>query len=173
MTHSNGGAVNAGGRINRDDEMHLTLTEKQERFCAFYVECGNASEAYRRAYEPPTATDKSIREKASRLLAQDNIAARIEQLRAPVREKAQLTLETHLEKLASLRDKAEERENFPAAITAEVSRGKAAGLYVERAELTGKNGTPLNPASLTPEEREREVMLLIRTWNNRKKLAAS
>lgn len=151
----------------------MMLTEKQERFCAFYVECGNASEAYRKAFEPPNASDKSIHERASRLLATPKVRERIEELRAPVVEKAQLTLEAHLEKLAYLRDKAETRENFPAAITAEVSRGKAAGLYVERRELTGKDGAPLNPASLSPEEREREITLLIRTWNNRKRLAAS
>lgn len=112
----------------------MTLTEKQERFCAFYVECGNATEAYRRAFAPPTATSKSINEKASRLLATPKIGERIAELRAPVVEKAQLTLEAHLDKLASLRDKAEAKENFPAAITAEHLRGKVAGHYIERAE---------------------------------------
>lgn len=57
-----------------------------------------------------------------------------------VGEKAQLTLETHLQTLAELRDKALAKENFGAAVTAEVSRGKPAGLYVERTDIKDLNG---------------------------------
>lgn len=118
------------------------LTEKQERFCAFYVESGNATEAYRRAYEPPNATDKSIHERASRLLANSKVVASCEELRAPVRERAGLTLEQHIRTLAEIRDKALAAEQYGAAVQAETNRGKAAGLYVERTldvtpELTG------------------------------------
>ncbi len=112
------------------------LTEKQERFCTFYVECGNATEAYRRAYEPRGASAKTINEKASRMFAMGKIQARLEELRAPVRERAQLTLESHLAELASLRDAARTKENYPAAITAEIARGKAAGFYIERNQTT-------------------------------------
>lgn len=149
------------------------LKERRERFCNAIVEGDTAGEAYRKCYAAPKASQKSINERASRLLAEPEIAARIEELRAPVREKAQLTLEVHLDKLATLRDKAEERESWSAAITAEVSRGKAAGLYVERSELTGKNGTPLNLSSMTREEREQQAAQLIHTLLTRRKQKAS
>lgn len=106
----------------------------------FYVECGNATEAYRRAFESRRASAKTINEKASRLFAMDKIQARLEELRAPVREKAQLTLEIHLAELASLRDAARAKKNYAAAISAEVARGKASGFYVERAMLTDLSG---------------------------------
>ena len=73
---------------------------------------------------------------ASRLLAMAKIQKRLEDLRAPARERAQLTLESHLAELASLRDAAAARKAYAAAISAEVARGRASGLYVERTMLT-------------------------------------
>ena len=42
-----------------------------------------------------------------------------------------------IKKLADLRDRADAAEDFSPAITAEVARGKASGLYVEKVEHTG------------------------------------
>ena len=36
------------------------LSIKQENFCNYYLECGNASEAYRRAYSCNSKSDKAI-----------------------------------------------------------------------------------------------------------------
>ncbi|WP_082878750.1 terminase small subunit [Achromobacter ruhlandii] len=119
----------------------MALTQKQEAFCLAYIETGNASEAYRRAYKPKKMTDKSVNEKASQFLAQVKIKSRLEELRAPVREKALLTLESHLARLDELSRKAEADDQYAAAITAETNRGKAAGLYTERIEHSGPNGT--------------------------------
>lgn len=119
------------------------LTEKQERFCLAYIETGNASEAYRRSFDCKTASEATINRKAKALMDADKIGARIDELRAPVREKAQLTLEEHLNDLKRLRDKAEQEGKFAAAVTAETNRGKAAGLYVEKHEHTGKDGKPI------------------------------
>lgn len=56
------------------------LTIKQEKFCNKYLECGNASEAYRYAYDCSRMREKTIWEKASRLLANDKVRARIKEL---------------------------------------------------------------------------------------------
>jgi phage terminase small subunit len=121
----------------------LKLTAKQEAFCLAYLETGNASEAYRRAYLPKKMTDKSVNEKASQMLAMVKIQSRLEELRAPVRERAMLTLESHLARLEELSRKAEEAEQFSAAITAETNRGKAVGLYKDKVEHSGTiNTTP-------------------------------
>jgi phage terminase small subunit len=58
------------------------LTPKQERFACLYVLLGNASEAYRQAYEPKTMSAKTINETASRLVSHHKVAARIAQLQA-------------------------------------------------------------------------------------------
>ncbi|MGW8158720.1 MAG: terminase small subunit [Desulfoprunum sp.] len=66
----------------------MTLTPKQEAFCLAYLETGNASEAYRKAYQVRiTTTKKSINESASALLATPKISSRIEELRAKIIEK--------------------------------------------------------------------------------------
>lgn len=38
----------------------MKLSVKQENFCNYYIECGNASEAYRRAYSCSNMKDESI-----------------------------------------------------------------------------------------------------------------
>lgn len=127
------------------------LTQKQESFCLAYIETGNATESYRRAYSPKNMTDKSVNEKGSQMLASVKIKSRLEELRAPVREKAMLTLEGHLQRLEDLSNAAEAAGNYGAAITAETNRGKAAGLYAEKMELTGKDGAPVEIIQMTPE----------------------
>ena len=119
------------------------LTDKQEAFCVAYVETGNASESYRRAGYSARMADKTVAEAASRLLKNSKVIARIAALRAPVAEVAQITLENHLRDLLVIRDAARADMKWSAAVAAEIARGKAAGLYVEKLEHTGADGKPL------------------------------
>jgi phage terminase small subunit len=59
----------------------LKLTIKQERFINAYIETGNASEAYRIAYDVQNMKPESINRKATELMQNGNITARIGQLR--------------------------------------------------------------------------------------------
>jgi len=110
------------------------LTPKQEAFCLAYLETGNASEAYRRAYDAENMKPESINRKAKDVIDNVKIAARIEALRKPALKRAQMTLEGHLADLQMLRDKALEADQFSAAISAEIARGKASGVHVEKSE---------------------------------------
>ncbi len=65
----------------------------------------------------------------SRLLKDAKVMLRVQQLRAPIVERAGVTLETHLNRLAELGKRAEGKGQLSAAIRAEVARGQAAGLY--------------------------------------------
>lgn len=56
------------------------LTPKQEKFCRNYVEIGNASEAYRLAYNCANMKQSTVWEHASRMLSQDKVRARVEEL---------------------------------------------------------------------------------------------
>ena len=67
-----------------------------------YIECGNASEAYRHAYDTSRVKKKTVWERASRLLSQDNVYARVEELREEARKKAQITHEKITEELAKI-----------------------------------------------------------------------
>ena len=131
----------------------MELTQKQERFCQVYIELGNASEAYRQVYNADKMRPETINRTAKDLLDNTKITARLNELRAPAVEAAQLTLESHLAKLAELRDEARQRGQLSAAISAEGLRGKAAGLYVTRQEITGKGGRPIE----VKEEKEYDL----------------
>ena len=107
------------------------LTPKQENFCLSYLETGNASEAYRRAYNIGRRKPATVNRNAKSLVDNNKILARLSELRAPVIAKALCTYEQHLDRLEELCRKAEEAGNFAAAISAEISRGKAAGHYLK------------------------------------------
>jgi phage terminase small subunit len=57
-----------------------TLTIKQERFAQKYVELGNASEAYRQAYDADKMSPEAINVEASRLVAHPSVSLRIKSL---------------------------------------------------------------------------------------------
>lgn len=80
----------------------MALTQKQENFCLEYIKCGNASEAYRRAYNAEKMKDTTITERASRLLKEYNISARIKELGAPAVEAAQVSAKQVIEELARI-----------------------------------------------------------------------
>lgn len=129
----------------------MSLTQKQENFCLAYIETGNASEAYRMAYDAEKMKPESVNRLAKAQLDNIKIASRISDLRAPVIARAQITLEQHLNDLKRLRDLAEASEKFGPAVQAEMARGKASGLYVDKTELTGKDGKPIEVVNPTLE----------------------
>lgn len=57
------------------------LTPKQERFCQVYLDTGNASEAYRQAYNTSKMKSESINRKAKELTDHVKVSARIQNLR--------------------------------------------------------------------------------------------
>jgi len=125
----------------------MKLTSKQENFCHAFIELGNASDAYRAAYDAEEMLPNTVNRKAHDLINNGKIAARIEELRAPVVERVRITLESHLDELERLKEIALQKDNINAALTAEMGRAKAAGLYVtkveSKTELTGPEGEPV------------------------------
>jgi hypothetical protein len=122
-------------------EQDAGLTPKREAFANAVAGGMTQADAYRHAFNAGKTTDKSVHELASRLMADIKVASRVAELRKPIAEKAQMTLESHLEDLQSLRDMAVKGKQYSAAISAEVSRGRAAGLYVERIQGPNKDGS--------------------------------
>ena len=60
--------------------MAKKLTPKQESFCLAYIETGNASEAYRQAYDAKNMKPETINRKAKVELDKGKIRARVEEL---------------------------------------------------------------------------------------------
>ena len=71
----------------------MKLSVKQENFCNYYIETGNASEAFRRAYECGNMKDKVIWVKACETLKKEKIQARIEELRKEVKSQSDISKE--------------------------------------------------------------------------------
>ena len=114
----------------------MALTPKQESFAQAIVTGVNQSDAYRAAYKVrPGTKAESVNVAASKLMSDAKVTQRVAELREPVAKKAQITLESHLDDLMRLRNMAVKAEQFGAAITAEVARGKAAGIVVEKGQI--------------------------------------
>jgi phage terminase small subunit len=77
------------------------LTPKQENFCQLYVKLGNASEAYRQAYNS-SAKAQSVAVEASKLMSDPNISLRVAELREEMSEMAYWSRMDSLKVLADI-----------------------------------------------------------------------
>lgn len=98
----------------------------------------------------------------STLKKKPNVAAHFAELLAEARKEALVTFEGHVADLAAIRDLAIDDGNHSAAASAEVSRGRAAGLYVDRVRVED---------NLSEEELEERVVSALRTAAARKRAA--
>lgn len=122
----------------------MTLTPKQEAFAVAVASGMNQSDAYRASFNVrPNTKPEGVNQRASRLMACGNIKARVEELRKPIAQKAMITLESHIERLKQLAELAIAEGQIAAAIKAEELCGKATGIYVEKRQLTGSDGGPV------------------------------
>lgn len=78
----------------------MRLTPKQEKFCHAYLKTGNASEAYRLAYNAENMKPESIHRKAKDLTDHVKIRARLEELNQAAVTDAVMTRQEALERLS-------------------------------------------------------------------------
>ena len=124
----------------------MALTPKQEAFALAYVETGNASEAYRRAYNAVRMKPAVINVKASELLANGNVAVRVAELQAAHVERHEITVDDILRELEEARTMAAtlDRPQVSAMVAASMGKAKILGFEVNRTEVTGKDGAPID-----------------------------
>lgn len=113
-------------------ERPVTLTPKQEAFCLAYIETGNASEAYRQAYDAGQMKPETINKRASELLTKGEIAGRITDLKAAHVERHNVTIDTIREMLVEDRKLARELETPAAAVSATMGLAKLYGLLTDK-----------------------------------------
>lgn len=80
----------------------MGLTIKQEKFCNYYIETGNASEAYRRAYNCDNMSEKAIWENASKLLNNTKVAPRVKELQDELKDISDITKERLMRELSNI-----------------------------------------------------------------------
>ena len=112
----------------------IKLTPKQEKFCQGYIETGNASEAYRQAYNAEKMRPDTVNNKAYGLLQKGGIRARLDELRAEHKKRHEITVDTLVAELEEARKLAFETDKAAAAVSATMGKAKLLGLVVEKQE---------------------------------------
>lgn len=112
------------------------LTLKQEAFCYAYIENGgNASEAYRTAYDAGTMRDPVIWNEASRLLQNPQVAIRVQELRKAIEDAHKLTVNDLLKELEESRAAALTAETVQASAAVSATMGKARLLGLDKQKV--------------------------------------
>jgi len=112
----------------------MNLTAKQEAFAHGVVSGKTQAEAYRSAYKVGKTKPATVIENASRLMADSNIAARVEELRAPVIAELRYGLKEAMLEADEAYKVAKGKENGGAMVAAVQLRAKLNGLLIEKRE---------------------------------------
>lgn len=132
----------------KQDVYEEGLTIKMEKFVQAYLETGNASEAYRRAYDAENMKPESIHVRACELLQHSKVSVRVKMARAKAAERAVLTAQTILDELEQARLLALSLEQPAAMVAASLGRAKVGGLIIDRRE----NGGPGDFSKMSDDE---------------------
>jgi phage terminase small subunit len=136
------------------------LTPKQEKFVQNVIDGMSQADAYRNSYDVSRMTDKSIHEKASRLMADVKVRSRLQELRdqmmKPTIMSAQERLEfltgvingTRGEKIVEIVDGEAKEFEVPASMKNRLSAidimNKMQGEYVQKVEAEVKSEVTIN-----------------------------
>ena len=113
------------------------MTPKQEQFARLYVETGNASEAYRQAYNTDNMKPETVTNEAYKLLQTPDISAMVDDLKAEARQRHAVTVDDLLHELEQARAAAlaAPTPQSSAAVSATMGKAKMLGLLVDKAEI--------------------------------------
>ena len=119
------------------------MTPKQEHFARLYVETGNASEAYRQAYNAENMKPETVTNEAYKLLQSPDISAMVDDLKAEARQRHRVTVDDLLHELEQARAAAlaAPTPQSSAAVSATMGKAKMLGLLVDRAEIKAEAET--------------------------------
>lgn len=117
------------------------LRDLQEKFCIEYARCGNATQAYIAAgYK---VKGNAARANASRMLTNANIQKRIKELSEEMKKPKIMDAEERQEKLTGIVNECIDTKDFNTACKALDILNKMQGSYVNKVELGGADGGPL------------------------------
>lgn len=117
------------------------MTPKQEAFCLAYVETGNASEAYRRAYSAKKMKATTVNKRASELLSDGEVTGRVAELRTQHVERHKFTVDDMIAQLDEDRKFARELETPAAAVSASMGKAKVLGFLVDKHDHRSGDGS--------------------------------
>jgi phage terminase small subunit len=124
--------------------MTTKLTIKQEAFCQAYIETGNASEAYRRAYGAGNQKPETLNRNAFKLLNENSkIEARIAALRKKIEKRHDLTIDDLIAELEDARQVALRAQTPQAGAAIAGTMGKAKLLGHDKTIIAGDPDKPI------------------------------
>lgn len=131
------------------------MTPKQEQFARLYVETGNASKAYRQAYNTDNMKPETVTNEAYKLLQDPDISAMVDDLKAEARQRHAVTVDDLLHELEQARAAAlaAPTPQSSAAVSATMGKAKMLGLLVDKAEISQVKQEE-RKCPLTEEERK-------------------
>lgn len=94
----------------------MNLTAKQEAFCQAIADGLSQAEAYRKAYNASKSKPETVWSKASELMADGKVAARVAELRAKLEEKALWTREMSVRALQKIAEESDKGSEIVAAV---------------------------------------------------------
>lgn len=117
------------------------LTPKQEAFCLSYIETGNATEAYRRAYSSENYGENALNVQASKMLKHPKVALRLTELRQVHAKRHEVTVDSITTMLRDAYNLAmkEEVEAPAAAVSAALGLAKLHGHIIEKKHVVGEH----------------------------------
>ncbi len=118
------------------------LTAKQEQFVKNIIDGMTQADAYRSAYDTSRMTDKTVHEKASRLMADDKVRARLEELRDQMMTPSVMSAQKRLEWLTEL--VMSEEESTPDKLKAVDIMNKMQGEYVQKVQAEVTNAVNIS-----------------------------
>ena len=118
------------------------LTPKQELFAQNIVTGMSQADAYRSAYSTKNMADKTIWENASRLMADDKVSARVQELREKISNEAVMTAQKRLEWLTEAIQKEDVAINDK--LKAIDIMNKMQGEYVQKVQAEVTNAISIN-----------------------------
>ena len=104
------------------------VTKQQEDFCQQMVACGNASEAYREAYNTGNMKIETIHRKAKELLDNSKVAARIISIHRQIAQRNEVTQDSLLNELEQARTLAISNNQVSSAVAATMGKARICGL---------------------------------------------
>ena len=139
------------------------MTPKQADFVRWYFELGNASEAYKQAYNS-TGKPNTLHRKANELLKHPIIKKEVQTMQAQARERNQVTIDNVVDELEEARQIAKQSGNAAAMVSATLGKAKVLGLVVDKQETNTKiltppvfNFNPVSPKEMTDNELKTEL----------------
>lgn len=145
------------------------MTPKQEQFARLYVETGNASEAYRQAYNADNMKPETVTNEAYKLLQDPDISAMVDDLKAEARQRHAVTVGDLLSELEQARAAAlaAPTPQSSAAVSATMGKAKMLGLLVDKAEIKAEAEISTKQEEYTPPLTGDEVQQVIKSFFNK------